>query len=89
MSCLRRLDAAKELGVDERTLARYETLNPRDAVKQEDPALIASAIRLYDDATIGLVYLWGHPVVIEMTGRMFGLETGAAPFVPVSDSTWK
>jgi len=82
MSRLRLVDAAKELGIDERTLSRYETLNPRDVVKQEDPALIASAIRLYDDSTIGLVYLWGHPVVIELTSRMFGKVIGAAPDAP-------
>jgi len=79
MSCLRKNDAAHMLGVDERTLSRYETLNPRDAVKQEDPALIASAIRLYDDATIGVVYLTGHPVVIEMASRVFGQMLGAVP----------
>ena len=89
MSCLRRMDAAKELGIDERTLARYETQNPRDAVKQEDPELIASAIRLYDDAIIGLVYLCGHPVVKEMTSRILGKEKGAVPVAPGIDSTQK
>jgi len=79
MSCLRKYDAALMLGVDERTLSRYETINPRDAVKQEDPALIASAIRLYNDVTIGVVYLTGHPVVIEMAGRVFGQILGAVP----------
>ena len=79
MSRLRRNDAANMLGIDVRTLSRYETLNPRDAVKQEDPALIASAIRLYDDATIGIVYLSGHPVVVEMAGRVFAQIIGAAP----------
>ena len=79
MSCLRRHEAASKLGIDERTLSRYETLNPRDAVKQEDPMLIASAIRLYDDASIGVVYLSGHPVVIEMAGRFFAKIVGAVP----------
>ena len=79
MSGLRRFDAAEELGIDERTLSRYETVNPRASVKQDNPALIASAIRLYDDPIIGMVYLSGHPVVIEMTKRFFGQIIGAVP----------
>jgi len=82
MSRLRLMDAADMLGVTGRTLSRYETLDARDAVKQEDPALIASAIRLYDDATIGIMYLLGHPVVIEMASRTFLQITGAAPVAP-------
>ena len=78
MSCMRKDDAAELLRIDSRTLSRYETTNPKDSVKQEDPSLIASAIRLYDDSLIGLVYLTEHPVFMEMRDRI--MNRAAAPF---------
>ena len=55
---------AECLGVDERTVYRYE----KGEVKREDPALIADAMALYGDNAylIGLVYLMEHPVVIAL-----------------------
>ena len=76
MSQMKKEDAAERLGVDGRTLSRYETINPRDSVKQEDPALIANMIKLYDDSLIGMIYLSEHPVYIEMKNRILDLYGG-------------
>jgi len=79
---MNKADAAEALGIDERQLSRYETTNPRDSVKREDPELIAGAMRAYPkfSAVIGLTYLTANPVVREL----LGVALGSAPTAPAS-----
>jgi len=69
MSHLSKEEAAHQLGIDPRTLSRYETTTARDAVKNPDEGLIANMIRLYNDPLIGLLYLMANPIVIEICNR--------------------
>ena len=62
-------DAAEMLGIDDRTLCRYESANPRETIKREDPSVIARAMELYGvyGAVIGTAYLATNPIAIKLS----------------------
>ena len=77
MSGLRKNEVAEKINVDERTLSRYESVNPNTAVKNADDGIIAEVMKLYGGRPallIGLVYFMNNPVGKALTDLILNGE---------------